>query len=174
LYRFFYVRFHDFCLSSVLGYLTLNEKLYVAVQKNDIYRARQLLAYGASPGFLPANQKSTLSRLIRNNHHTTYGCIDKNLFAAVLAGDSMLFTAVSNNNFPLIRELIQYHDYGAAGQHTEVVSLCLAVKHGYEHIVEYLIDYGHINPNECVQAGCNHCKVNSERNQRFQFPLYRK
>ena len=173
LYRYCYVRFHDFLLSSVLGYLTMNEKLYVAVHKNDLYKARRLLLYGASPAFLPLNQKSILSHLIRNNDPMTDYCIETGLFASILASDSMLYVAVSNNNFPLIRELIQYHDYGGVGQHTEVVSLCLAVKRSYEHIVDYLIEYGHINPNQSVQAGCNHCKANSESTQRYQFPLYR-
>ena len=86
----------------------------------------------------------------------------------------MLYMAVSNNNFNLIKELINYHDYGEKGQHTEVVSLCLAVKRSYTHIVKYLIDYGHINPDDCVQLGCKHCKTVSNDIQRYQFPLYRK
>jgi len=81
--------------------------------------------------------------------------------------------AVSNNNFNLVKELINYHNYGQIGQHTEVVSLCLAVKRCYFNIVEYLIDYGCINPNDCVQLSCKHCKTDSDEIQRYQFPLYR-
>ena len=72
-----------------------------------------------------------------------------------------------------MRELIRYHNYGQIGQHTEVVSLCLAVKRCYTNIVECLIDYGHINPNDSVESGCNHCKTRSDEIQRYQFPLYR-
>lgn len=86
----------------------------------------------------------------------------------------MLYMAVSNNNFHLIKELIQYHNYGQIGQHTEVVSLCLAVKRCYFNIVEYLIDFGLINPNDSVQNNCKHCKTQTDEMQRFQFPLYRK
>ncbi len=86
----------------------------------------------------------------------------------------MLYMAVSNNNFNLVKELINYYNYGQIGQHTEVVSLCLAVKRCYINIAKYLIDYGHINPNDCVQSGCKHCKTYSDESQRYQFPLYRK
>ncbi len=80
----------------------------------------------------------------------------------------MLYMAVSNNNFHLIKQLINSYNYGQMGHHTEVVSLCLAVKRCYFNIVEYLIDYGNINPNDSVQLGCKHCKTQS-----YQFPLYR-
>jgi hypothetical protein len=86
----------------------------------------------------------------------------------------MLYMAVSNNNFNLVKELITYHNYGQSGQHSEVVSLCLAVKRCYINIVEYLIDYGHINPNDSVELNCKHCKTHLDDIQRYQFPLYRK
>ena len=40
-------------------------------------------------------------------------------------------------------------------------------------MVKYLIDFGHINPNDYVQLGCRHCKSYSDDGQRYQFPLYR-
>ena len=91
------------------------------------------------------------------------------LFASILASDSMLYMAVSKNNLPLIQQLISHHNYGQVGQHTEVVSLCLAVKRCYFNIAEYLIEQGKIDPNDSVQLGCKHCKANV-----YQFPLYRK
>jgi ankyrin repeat protein len=157
-----------------LGYLTLNEKLYVAIHENDLYKARQLLSHGASSSYIPIDYKTIFTHLIKNNNEIKNYYIETSLFASILASDSMLYMAVSNNNFNLVKELINYHNYGQIGQHTEVVSLCLAVKHCYMNIVEYLIDYGHINPNDCVQVGCKHCKTQSDDLQRYQFPLYRK
>ncbi|CAF1148846.1 unnamed protein product [Rotaria sordida] len=171
-YRYCYVHLHDLILSSLFGYLTLNEKLYVAIHENDLYKARKLLSHGASPSFLPADYKSIFTHLIKNNNEIQNYYIETSLFSSILANDSMLYMAVSNDNFNLVKELIHYHDYGQIGQHTEVVSLCLAVKRGYSTIVEYLIDYGHINPNDRVQLGCKHCKSDTDDMQRYQFPLY--
>jgi hypothetical protein len=167
-YRYCYVHLHDLILSSLFGYLTLNEKLYVAVHKNDLYKVRQLLSQGASPSYIPIDYKSIFTHLIRNKNEIKNYCIETSLFASILANDSMLYMAVSNNNFHLIKQLINYHNYGEIGQHTEVISLCLAVKRCYFNIAEYLIDYGNINPNDCVQLGCKHCKSDT-----YQFPLYR-
>ncbi|CAF1257453.1 unnamed protein product [Rotaria sordida] len=171
-YRYCYVHLHDLILSSLFGYLTLNEKLYVAIHENDLYKARKLLSHGASPSFLPADYKSIFTHLIKNNNEIQNYYIETSLFSSILANDSMLYMAVSNDNFNLVKELIHYHNYGQIGQHTEVVSLCLAVKRGYSTIVEYLIDYGHINPNDRVQLGCKHCKSDTDDMQRYQFPLY--
>jgi hypothetical protein len=173
-YRFCYVHLHDLILSSLFGYLTLNEKLYVAVHQNQLYNVRQLLSHGASPSFIPVDYKLIFTHLIRNNHQIKNYYVETRLFASILANDSMLYMAVSNNNFNLIKELITYHDYGQKRQHTEVISLCLAVKRGYFDIVKYLIDYGHIDPNDCVKLSCKHCKTVKNDNQRYQFPLYRK
>ena len=102
-------------------------------------------------------------------------CIrDRGVLASINACDSMLYMAVSHNNFALIKELVEHHDYGQVGHHTEVVSLCLAVTRGYEQIVEYLVDYAHIDPNDSVQLGCKHCKASAKNLPRYQFPLYRK
>ncbi|CAF1512928.1 unnamed protein product [Rotaria sp. Silwood1] len=171
-YRYCYVHLHDLILSSLFGYLTLNEKLYVAIHENDLHKARKLLSHGASPSFLPADYKSIFKHLIKNNNEIQNHYIETSLFSSILANDSMLYMAVSNGNFNLVKELIHYHDYGQIGQHTEVVSLCLAVKRDYINIVQYLIDYGHINPNDCVQSGCKHCKSHTDDIQRYQFPLY--
>ncbi|CAF4052943.1 unnamed protein product [Rotaria sp. Silwood2] len=171
-YRYCYVHLHDLILSSLFGYLTLNEKLYVAIHENDLYKARKLLEHGASPSYLPADYKSIFTHLIKNNNAIQNYYIETSLFSSILANDSLLYMAVSNNNFSLVKELIHYHDYGQIGQHTEVVSLCLAVKRGHIHMVEYLIDYGHINPNDCIQVGCKHCKSHTDDVQRYQFPLY--
>ncbi|UJR31258.1 hypothetical protein I4U23_018758 [Adineta vaga] len=171
-YRFFYVHLHDLILSSLFGYLTLNEKLYVAIHENDLYKARKLLSHGASPAYIPLDYKTIFSHLIKNNNEIKNYYSETSLFASILASDSMLYMAVSNNNYNLIQELIHYYDYGQIGQHTEVVSLCLAVKRGYLNITEYLIDYGHINPNDSVKLGCKHCKTHSDDTQRYQYPLY--
>lgn len=171
-YRFCYVYLHDLILSSIFGCLTLNEKLYVAIHENDIFKARQLLSHGASPSYLPVDNKLIFSHLIRNPNRIKNQYVERNIIESILACDSMLYMAVSNNNCHLIKELIKYHNYGLHGQHTEVVSLCLAVKRGYTNIVEYLIDHGNINPNDCVQAACKHCKTQSNDSQRYQFPLY--
>ena len=172
-YRYCYVHFHDLIFSSLFGYFTLNEKLYVAIHENNLYKARQLLAHGASPAYIPVDYKSFFTHLLRNNKEIQNYHIETSLFASILANDSMLYMAVSNNNSHLVKELIRYHNYGQIGQHTEVVSLCLAVKRGYVNIVEYLIDFGEINPNDCVQLDCKHCKTHADDIQRYQFPLYR-
>lgn len=173
IYRYCYVHFHDLIFSSLFGYLTLNEKLYVAIHENNLYKTRQLLAHGASPSYIPVDYKSFLAHLIRYNREIQNYYIETSLFASILANDSMLYMAVSNNNYPLVKELIRYHNYGQIGQHTEVVSLCLAVKRSYLNIVECLIDNGQINPNDCVQIDCKHCKTYEDDVQRYQFPLYR-
>jgi hypothetical protein len=146
----------------------------VAIHENDLCKARKLLSQGASPSYIPVDYKSIFSHLIKNNDEIQNHYVETSLFASILANDSMLYMAVSNNNFNLVKELINYHDYGQIGQHTEVVSLCLGVKRCYLNIVEYLIDYGHINPNDCVQLNCKHCKTHSDDMQRYQYPLYRK
>ncbi|CAF1286712.1 unnamed protein product [Rotaria magnacalcarata] len=171
-YRYFYVHLHDLIASSLFGYLTLNEKLYVAIHQNNFNKTRELLSRGALPTFLPANHNSMLSRLTKSNAAIPKYHIDTSLAASIAAHDSMLYMAVANNNFNLVRELIDYHDYGQDEQHTEVVSLCLAVKRDYLNIVGYLIDHGHINPNDRVQSNCKHCKTYSNDTQNYQFPLY--
>lgn len=152
----------------------MNEKLYVAVHENDIFKARQLLSHGASPSYIPFDNKSIFSHLLKSNNKFKNYYVEQNIIESIMACDSMLYMAVSNNNYRLIKELVKYHDYGLSGQHTEVVSLCLAVKRGYTNIVEYLINHGHINPNDCVESACKHCKTYSNDHQRYQFPLYRK
>ncbi|CAF3088451.1 unnamed protein product [Rotaria socialis] len=171
-YRYFYVHLHDLIASSLFGYLTLNEKLYVAIHQNNFNKTRELLSRGALPTFLPTNHKSMLSHLTKSNAAIPTYHIDTSLAASIAAHDSMLYMAVANNNFNLVRELIDYHDYGQDEQHTEVVSLCLAVKRDYLNIVGYLIDHGHINPNDRVQSNCKHCKTYSNDTQNYQFPLY--
>lgn len=173
-YRFCYVHLHDLVLSSLFGYLTLNEKLYVAVHENDVHKTRNLLSRGASPDYIPHDHKTFFSHLIKNNNEIKNYYVETSLFASILASDSMLYMAVSNNNYNLVQALVNYHDYGQIGKHTEAVSLCLAVKRGYFNIIEYLIDYGHINPNDCVQSNCKHCKTQHNEQQRYQYPLYRK
>ncbi|CAF1067535.1 unnamed protein product [Adineta ricciae] len=172
LYRFCYVHLHDLILSSLFGYLTLNEKLYVAVHENDVYKTRKLLSHGASPDYIPHDHKTFFSHLIKNNNEIKNYYVETSLFASILSSDSMLYMAVSNNNYNLVQTLVNYHDYGQIGKHTEVVSLCLAVKRGYFNIIEYLTDYGHINPNDCVQSNCKHCKTQHNEQQRYQYPLY--
>ncbi|CAF0734641.1 unnamed protein product [Adineta steineri] len=171
-YRYCYVHLYDIIFSTLFGYLTLNEKLYVAIHENDLFEARKLLSHGASPSYIPIDYTTIFSHIIKNKHELKNYYVEKSLFDSILANDSMLYMAVSNNNFNLVKELIDYHDYGHNGQHTEVVSLCLAVKRCYTNIVEYLIDYGHINPNDCVEPGCKHCKTHSDDIHRYQYPLY--
>lgn len=160
-------------MSSLLGYLTLDERLYVAVHENDLRKARQLLSHGATPSYIPLDYRTIVAHLLKENSKSQNYYMETSLIASILASDSMLYMAVSNNNYNLVQELINYHDYGRVGQHTEVVSLCLAVKRRYRKIVECLIDYGHINPNDRVQLGCKHCKAYAEDAQRYQYPLYR-
>jgi ankyrin repeat protein len=159
---------------SLFGYLTLNEKLYVAVHQNNLYKARKLLSHGASPSYIPVDYKSICAHLIGNNDGIRNHYIETSLFASISANDSMLYMAVSNNNYDLVKELIKHHNYRQIGHHTGVVSLCLAVKRGYINIVESLIDNGHINPNDSVQLAVDHCKTHSDEIQRYHFPLYRK
>jgi hypothetical protein len=173
IYRYCYAQLHSLIASSLFGYLTLHERLYIAVHENDLYEARQLLTQGASPSFIPVDHKSICSRLVHDSDSMRAYSFETSLSASIQANDSMLYMAVSNNNMPLIKQLVYYHDYGQQGQHTEVVSLCLAVKRSYIHIVEYLIDDAHINPNDSVHVGCQHCKAKSIRTQRYQFPIYR-
>ncbi|CAF1342322.1 unnamed protein product, partial [Didymodactylos carnosus] len=45
-------------------------------------------------------------------------------------------------------------------------------RYNHDNIVEHLIDYAHINPNDCVQTGCKHCKCGKNLEQKYQFPLY--
>lgn len=172
LFRYLYLRFYDLIFAPLFGYLTLNEQLYIAVHQNKLEKARECLARGASPTFIPINPRSILKYFARMKPVSISYSIDPTLLGSINACDSMLFMAVSHNNFPLIRELVEYHNYGQIGHHTEVVSLCLAVKRGYDRIVEYLVDYAHIDPNDSVQLGCKHCKTSSENLPRFQFPLY--
>ena len=174
IHRFIYRHFHDLVFASLFGYLTLNEKLYVAVHENNVETAKKLLANGAAASFIPWNHQIMIGHLIRNTNQIRNGVIKSSLTNSVLGTESMLYMAVFNNNFTLVNELVQYHNYGAVDQHTEAVSLCLAIKRGYTHIVEYLIDYGHINPNDSVQMNCKHCKALSKSAHRYYFPLYRK
>lgn len=173
LFRYVYLRFYDLIFAPLFGYLTLNEQLYIAVHQNNLEKAREYLVRGASPTFIPTNPRSILKYSIRIKSVSTSYSIDPALLRSINACDSMLFMAVSHNNFPLIKELVKYHNYGQIGHHTEVVSLCFAVKRGYDRIVEYLVDYAHIDPNDSVQLDCKHCKTSSENLPRFQFPLYR-
>lgn len=157
----------------MFGYLTLHEQLYIAVHQNNLNKARQCLVRGGSPNFIPSNPRTIVKNFRRSVSTLNSHPLDHSLLASIDAQDSMLYMAVSHNNFPLIKELVEHHDYGTIGHHTEVVSLCLAVKRGYDQIVEYLVDYAHIDPDDSVQVGCKHCKASAENIQRFQFPLYR-
>lgn len=165
---------YDLIFSSAFGYLTLNESLYIAVHENNVPKAQKLLSQGASPIFVPRTSDSFIQRLLKSKTQRGSFCIDRTLLASIEAKDSMLYMAVSNNCFSLVKELIDYHNYGGKGQHTEVVSLCLAVKRDYLNIVAHLIDYGNINPNDCVQPDCRHCKSHTNEIQTYKFPLYRK
>ena len=137
-------------------------------------KARECLVRGASSTFIPNNPRSIIKYVTRTDPYSRSYSIDRGILASINACDSMLFMAVAHNNFPLIKELVEHHDYGTNGHHTEVVSLCLAVKRGYDQIVEYLVDYAHIDPNDSVRIGCKHCKATDEDSSRYQFPLYRK
>jgi hypothetical protein len=134
--------------------------------------ARRWLFWGASPTYVPSDDQATTQRLVEYMHRNGKARYARSLVESVRAGDSMLFMAVSRSNLQMIAALSQYHDYGQPGQHTEVVCLCLAVKYGDEAMVRRLIELAHINPNDRVQIGCNHCKSNASDEQRFQFPLY--
>lgn len=174
IFTFCYKNLHDMFFSTIFGCLTLDEQLYIAVHENNTFKARELLIWGARPCFIPWDAQAMLSHFIRDPRRRQTHLVDTSLINSVLAMDSMLYMAVSNNNFPLVKELTYYHNYGSIDQHSEVVSLCLAVERGELEMTRHLIEYGKINPNQQVQSNCKHCKTSSNDSQRFKFPLYRK
>ncbi|CAF1586173.1 unnamed protein product [Didymodactylos carnosus] len=127
-YRYIFAHIHDFIYSTLFGYLTLNERLYVAVHENDIVSVKKLLECGAVPSYQPHDIDDIVNHLSKTRLNKRYSnsttSTNASIYSSIVECDSMLYMAVSNNNLCLIKQLTNYYDFRKR-KHTEAVSLCL-------------------------------------------------